>query len=203
MAAIKPLAAFLEDLCSVPETEFTEKRIMPLLDGVRVEPDDLQPYLCWKEDGYSRNLLYKNDLFEVILLCWDIGQASPIHNHAGQEGWVLVQDGTLEVVNYRLVTCEVTEKTGGPQPTPCKSGCRSVLEETDRMQVPAGTAVAEVGSEVHIHQILNPEEQGRRAISIHIYSRPLDSCIVYDLAGESCRRVGLAYDSQPETASAH
>lgn len=202
MPTTKPLKTFLDEVRAIPPEDFDDSHLMPVLSDIVIRDDDLAPYKTWKEGGYSRNLVYRDDLFEMIVLCWDVGQESAIHNHAGQDGWVMVQEGTLEVTNYRLLTCDVTEKSGGRQPTPCKSGCHSELEKVDSLTVPAGTAVAEVGGEVHIHKIANPAKHGERAISIHIYSKPLDSCIIYDDSADSCQRVTLEYDTQPEAPSA-
>lgn len=189
----KPLSTLLAELCEIPTDDFDSPRLMPLLQDSILRPRDIEPYLHWKKGGYSRNLVHRDDVFEMLVVCWGVGQESAIHNHSGEEGWVLVQEGALEVTNYRLLTCDKTRN--GRQPTPCPSGCHSVLEEVSREVVRAGEATAEVGDEVHIHKIANPLTHGKRAVSIHIYSRPLDSCVVYDLEGESCRRVQLSYDT--------
>lgn len=198
--SVKPLAAFLGDLRSLPPGEFRTSRVMPLIDGVFLPPEDIEPFLSWDLSHYTRNLIHRDEVFEALAVCWDVGQVSAIHNHSGEEGWILVQRGALEVVNYRLVRCDMTPRGTAIQPTPCRSGCHSLLEECSRETVCAGGAATEGGDSYRIHQVANPAVRGERAVSIHIYSRPLESCVVYDRQNERCRRVSLAYDTVPASA---
>ena len=43
--------------------------------------DDWKNYVIFDNNNYKRNLIYKNDLFEIILICWKKNQESPIHDH--------------------------------------------------------------------------------------------------------------------------
>ena len=56
-------------------------------------------------------------------------------------------------------------------------------------------AITTVDREETIHQIANLETFGEPAISLHVYSKPIDSCVVYDLENETCSRVQLSYYS--------
>jgi cysteine dioxygenase len=40
---------------------------------------------------------------------------------------------------------------------------------------------AEVDEREPVHQVINPAGSGKRAVSIHLYSRPFDTCEVYNL----------------------
>jgi hypothetical protein len=44
-----------------------------------------------------------------------------------------------------------------------------------------------------IHRITNP---GERAVSLHIYSLPIDSCVVFDLEAQRCWRRELGFDNE-------
>jgi cysteine dioxygenase len=43
--------------------------------------DDWRNYVSFDNIHYKRNLVYKNDIFEIILICWKKNQESPIHDH--------------------------------------------------------------------------------------------------------------------------
>lgn len=43
---------------------------------------EYKKYQFFNKFKYCRNLIAINPEFELILLCWAEGQASPIHNHA-------------------------------------------------------------------------------------------------------------------------
>ncbi len=74
---------FADQLTAIPEKEFTHANVLNFLRRNPVEPASLNPYLyfCKEKDHYTRNLIHKTELFELIAICWDIGQKSPIHNH--------------------------------------------------------------------------------------------------------------------------
>jgi len=47
-----------------------------------------------------------------------------------------------------------------------------------------------------VHQVLNLPEYNQRAVSIHIYSKPFDSCEVYQLEKGTYGDVPLHYTSE-------
>src|SRR5271169_2880451 len=67
-----------------------------------VDPDTLAPYLCWDAQHYTRNLIDKTELYELLAICWEVGMKSSIHNHQGQNCWMAAPIGRLAVQNYHL-----------------------------------------------------------------------------------------------------
>src|SRR5687768_734880 len=92
-ARVLPLPEILGILEGVPSDRFEPANIATLLDGVSVEPATLERYLHFASGRYTRNLIHRDDRFELLALCWDEGTFSPIHNHSGQDCWFLVQEG--------------------------------------------------------------------------------------------------------------
>lgn len=43
--------------------------------------DDWKNYVIFDNKNYKRNLVYKNETFEILILCWKEKQESPIHDH--------------------------------------------------------------------------------------------------------------------------
>ena len=41
---------------------------------------------------------------------------------------------------------------------------------------------------------VSPRERNERAVSMHVYSRPIDSCVVFDMDAQTCYRRDLKYD---------
>ena len=89
---------------------------------------------------------------------------------------------------------------GGPgeDPVGCKAGSLApvILEETDRVNIASVGAISTVDREDTIHQISNHPAFGEPAISVHVYSKPIDSCVVYDREKRTCKRVQLSYHSE-------
>ena len=54
---------------------------------------------------------------------------------------------------------------------------------------------AKVELEQPIHQILNLAEYDERAVSLHIYSKPFDTCISYCRETDTFKEVSLSYNS--------
>jgi cysteine dioxygenase len=55
-----------------------------------------------------------------------------------------------------------------------------------------------VTRQVTIHSLEAPRDAGERVISLHVYSLPFDSCVVFDVARGRCERRELAFDSAPD-----
>jgi cysteine dioxygenase len=126
-------------------------------------------------------LIYKDERFELMAVCWEPGQASRIHNHADQQCWMSVPVGKLRGQNFR--TIEIDEE---------KNYCR--LEETDSFDL-SDCLSAKVELEEPIHQILNLPEFESRAVSIHIYSKPFNKCLSYCRETNHFSEVPLFYTS--------
>ena len=70
--------------------------------------ESLAPYTFFSSKSYTRNLIFKTDVLECLVLCWDIGQSTCVHNHDQKTGWMYVADGRLFVQNYRLAERDMT-----------------------------------------------------------------------------------------------
>src|SRR5262249_7439545 len=107
---MKALEAFVEGLCRIPERDFTIDPVASYLAQNPVDPDGLTPYLHYASTHYTRNLIYKCELFELLAICWEVGQVSRVHNHQGQNCWMAAPIGRLTVQNYEVVRLD--ERTG-------------------------------------------------------------------------------------------
>jgi len=94
---------FVTGLAAIPAAEFTTDRVEDYLRETLVDPGTLEPFLNFASTHYTRNLVYRCPLFELMTICWDVGQVSRIHNHAGQQCWMAVPVGKLDVQNYEVV----------------------------------------------------------------------------------------------------
>jgi cysteine dioxygenase len=173
---------FVTGLRSIPEADF---RVGTLYDYIKRHPVDersLERYLFFSKNHYTRNLIFKNDLFELVAVCWEVGQASQIHNHHNQNCWMSIPTGKLRVQNFRVI--ERNEGTGY---------CR--LEPTTALDINR-LMPAEVDPAEPVHQVLNLPDFNQRAVSLHIYSRPFDRCLVYSLETSEYREIPLHYTSE-------
>ncbi len=171
----------IEGLCEIREADFTCDNVYKFLSENPIDIDSIEPYFFWSERCYTRNLIHKDERFELMTLCWERGQASRIHNHADQRCWMSVPVGKLRGQNFRAV--EIDEE---------KWLCK--LEETDIFDL-SDCLAAKVELEEPIHQILNLPEFESRAVSLHIYSKPFDKCLSYCRETDKFSEVPLFYTS--------
>jgi cysteine dioxygenase len=158
---------FAQKLSKIPEDQFTMETVLAFLRQHPVDVASLSPYLYFSREHYTRNLIHKTNLFELIAVCWDKGQKSVIHNHRDQKCWMALPYGRLMVHNFSLIQ---------------KDSSRNFCELKSSVQFELNPeSPGEVDPEEPIHQVLNLSSYDSRAVSLHIYSRPFDTCEVYDL----------------------
>jgi cysteine dioxygenase len=177
-----PVAQLVEQLQALPESAFGDiERVRKLLTENPVDPETLAPYLFWDRQHYTRNLIDKTETFELIAICWEIGQASSIHNHRDQNCWMASPIGRLMVQNYCVISKDL------------EAHCCEI-EPTDLVEINSLVPCA-VDPAKPVHSVYNPREFGERAVSLHVYSRPFDSCEVYSLEKKTCGDIPLHYTS--------
>ena len=147
-----------------------------------VNGDTLAPYLFWDRQHYTRNLIDKTDLYELIAICWEVGQVSSIHNHRDQNCWMAAPIGRLKVQNYRVLWQD--EAAG-----------KCNIEPTDILEINLDNPVS-VDPLNPVHRVFNPAELKQRAVSLHVYSRPFDTCVVYSDQQGTCGTIKLHYTTE-------
>jgi len=146
-----------------------------------VDPDSLAQYMFWNSQHYTRNLIHKTELYELLAICWEVGMKSSIHNHKNQNCWMAAPVGKLQVNNYRVLEENLETQ-------------HCDIVPTDVVEITQGAPVA-VDPLNPVHDVRNPREWNQRAVSLHLYSRPFDSCIVYSCEQHTCGEIGLCYTS--------
>ncbi|MFN2411884.1 MAG: cysteine dioxygenase family protein [Pyrinomonadaceae bacterium] len=171
----------ITDLRNIPDENFVCEYVYDFLSDNPLAVDSIEKYFYWSDRNYTRNLIYKDERFELMAVCWEPGQVSRIHNHFDQRCWMTVPIGRLKGQNFAV---EEMDETRGY----CK------LREAERFEL-SPSLVAKVELEEPIHQILNIPEYGERAVSVHIYSKPFDQCLSYCRDTDTFKEVQLFYTS--------
>jgi cysteine dioxygenase len=167
-----------------------------------MSPDVIAPYIHWNEGFYTRNLIFRDELFEVMALCWLPGQHSPIHSHNGQLGWMMMIQGELLTHQYRYVGCSSPENRNVVGIDCLAGGHRVELKRLNTIDCADDGSVVTVDKTQTIHQVENADRARSGCISLHIYSKPIDSCVAFDLEIRRCGRRSLRYYSSGGTLCA-
>ncbi|MFQ5768640.1 MAG: cysteine dioxygenase family protein [Acidobacteriota bacterium] len=179
------LAHARDVLLALPEP-FTRDSVHQALACLRPSRRELEPYLNFSPDHYTRTLFYGGPRFEILILCWEKGQASPIHDHAASLCSMAVVSGCCVSESYRLL--ETNRVSHDVRP-----GEQTVLEPTIQQSYSEGDVVTVAGGD--IHRISNPDGEDRALITAHFYLPPIRTMRCYDEETGCCRI------SRPETLS--
>ena len=81
--SFKDLADVLSAQKSVPSLAQLDE----LIDRTKIGAEEVQPYLGFKADNYSRHRVMKNEFVEMLVLCWKPGK----HGPAPAQAWPMVR----------------------------------------------------------------------------------------------------------------
>jgi cysteine dioxygenase len=181
-AKIVSIQRLIEELRQMPEAMFDETEpLRRYLEQTPVDASSLDPYLNWSRQHYTRNLIDRTKLYELMAICWEVGQASSVHNHRDQNCWMAVPIGRLHVENFHLVHQDLQ---GGH--------CKLEPLNTVEMNIAHPCAVDPADP---VHRVINPPEFNQRAVSLHVYSRPFDTCVVYSPEQGTCGEIQLHFNT--------
>ena len=176
------ITAWVNNLAALNARDFTLETVQDYIVNHHVKPETLEKYCFFSKGNYTRNLIFKNQVFECMTICWEIGQSSRIHNHRDQNCWMSAPIGRLRVQNFRVDERDAQCGT-----------CHIV--PTDIYDMDAAHP-AYVNPLEPVHQVLNLPEFNQRAVSIHVYSKPFDTCEIYQREKGTYSDVPLHYTSE-------
>lgn len=139
-----------------------------LLQELEVTPDEIDDYSSFSFERYQRNRVRLCNSYEALFLCFEAGQRTPIHDHAGSACGVKVLQGVaLETIFYRT-----------------RDGW---LYATGSRELPAEGVVG--SNNMDTHQLSNLQPGGKRLVTLHIYSPPLREVGNYSLESNCVTQV--------------
>jgi cysteine dioxygenase len=146
--SLPALVTALNAFTSHPSLE----QLYGLLEGATLSDEELRPYIGFKAGNYARHRVFRNEWVEMLVLCWQPGHRTPIHDHNGSHGAVMVHQGVVWETIFNF-----DEENG--------------LTYKSSQEYRAGLVT---GADVpDIHQLGNPDVSEQNLITIHIYAPPL------------------------------
>jgi cysteine dioxygenase len=179
MIAHDPISRLAESLRRARSGEGTTAEVVQWLrascDAAAAIP---KPGTCDPNRNYSRTLLFKNDLFEILALHWQPNCTSSIHDHGGALCWLAVARGAMGVENY-------LRTDNGSQ-----AGYAAIsLEGRDEL---APGAVDYRQDDIHLHRCIARDSE---TVTLHVYAHPLEHFHTFDERSNTCRDVTPTYDA--------
>lgn len=119
---------------------------------------DFSRYQHFSPKHYTRNCIERTDAFELILLCWEEGQVTPIHCHGGKECWVQIVEGQMVEDRYDYNSQNALEKV---ETTNCRN-----------------SDVTFMNDDLGYHTLSNVNNG--RSMSLHLYASPIKECRIFN-----------------------
>ena len=142
-----------------------------VMSNLKPERGEVERFIQFNDDRYSRNLVYKTQDFECLVLCWRPGQRSPIHDHANSLCAVYTMNGLLSADNYK--------KTA--------NGC--IRPDYSEDFKPGDVLTIQT---TEIHQVSNLQDSSE-LISLHFYLGPLENSYLYSVTDRACQPYPRTY----------
>ena len=136
------------------------------------EENIVKKYSHYSVDMYTRNRIFRNNDFEIILLCWLPNQMAPIHGHEGEKCWFKVISGSLQICNYSI---------------------KSLNPLDLKLEEEINASKGYLDGPADIHSIENRSD--KPVITLHIYANPYDTCTVYNLKEKRIDKLKMSYHS--------
>lgn len=118
---------------------------------------ELEKYCQFDKDKpYTRNLIATDSKrYSLMLLCWNKGKCSPIHDHPCDGCWVKLIQGSVLEVRYK-----------------CENG---KMVQTEELVLEGNDSVSFMHDSMGYHKVGNPSDS-MDAITLHLYAPPFDQC---------------------------
>jgi predicted metal-dependent enzyme (double-stranded beta helix superfamily) len=191
------LQTLIDRLEALPPGGITVPAVQAILADGTLDDRELQRFVGVLPHKYARRKVHRSRWFDVMALTWAPGQFTPIHNHAGNCGWVRLVRGQIAEETFKLVPGGSLPDAGIAGEVGDRGG-NVGLEATGMGVISQIGAVATADRVRAIHRLGNPEGPGGDyTVTLHVYSLPHDRCLSFDAERRTCTVRDLAYDPEP------
>ncbi len=143
-----------------------------IMSSIDIPEREYERFYTWKLSHYTRNCLVKTADFELLLICWEKGQQSSIHDFDSREAWIHPLRGRLTEERFRLKDGRL-EKVS------------SVLLGTSEFSY--------MTDPIAIHRYTNSYES--RSVSLNLYAQPIEKWNEYDEKTGKVVAKNVSYDA--------
>lgn len=167
ISKIETIQQLVETLKNKP----SDSGYLNIIKSINIPQQEFERFYTWNDEHYTRNCLIKTADFELLLICWEKGQQSPIHDFDSHEAWIHTIHGQLKEERFRI-TKNVLEKVS------------SVLLGTSEFSY--------MSDPIDIHRYTNSYES--RTVSLNLYAKPIKKWKEYNEKTEESIEKTTSYD---------
>lgn len=148
----------INKVCDILNTNYNSfKNLFHQFQEKKIKIIEAKEVSSEKGNSYIRNVIFRNDDYEIIIIKWNPKSKTTIHDHASRGCCMLLLDGSLKECRYTYLQDSV---------------------KLDSTNYYSKTKATYIDNTMYVHCIENDTEQ--ISYSIHIYSPPLHKAKVYD-----------------------
>lgn len=148
------------------------KDYVKIAASMDLSKDEFEDYAFWNDDCYARNCIERTEDFELILICWNPGDKTPVHGHNEQKCWVYQVEGNMYEERFKDEDGELV---------PC-----------NQMELVPGR-LSYMEDHMGYHTLENRSSDN--SMTLHLYISPIDYCKVFDSSENEFCEKELNYDS--------
>ncbi|MDX2216005.1 MAG: cysteine dioxygenase family protein [Oculatellaceae cyanobacterium bins.114] len=166
---------FILETMRSPIDQLQVSQLQTWVADLDLKDDLFKHHIAFCSQSYHRTLVCRTSRFDMLILCWQPGQSSTIHDHADSLNVTRVYRGEL--------TSRAFEQVDSSQAR-C---CLELLDE-ERLQQ---NAIATVNRH-QIHQLTNTSDEN--LVTLHLYARPLKTIQTYCPQSGRVNQMPVQYD---------
>jgi len=151
------------------------KPVESFMRNLKYVPEEWAKYAIFYKDHYTRNLVATKDFtYDLILLCWQAGQKSAVHDHRESGCWMRMLTGQLTEIRWAVAEESKDENKSCGNDYGLKE---EHLVKLSERTYKAGD-VFYINNSLGLHSVYNMSTT-EQAISLHLYSPPIMDCEVW------------------------
>ncbi|MEO5585476.1 MAG: cysteine dioxygenase family protein [Flavobacteriales bacterium] len=154
----------LAELVRVLDRESHPAGFTDALLRASIPPKELASFSLWNSRHYSRQCVHRTRDYELMLICYEQGQSTSIHDYDSQMAWIKPVQGTVQEERFKATTDDKLKLHGE--------------------KILGVGSLSYMAAKICIHRHSNAGTG--RAITLNLYSKPIRRWRVYD------ERTGLA-----------
>ena len=149
------------------------KDYIQLANTLTLGEDELKEYAFWDKHHYTRNCIKRTEDYELLLLCWEKGQETPIHSHNGEECWVHLAAGQLYEQRFEEDENHLPFRVDEQK-----------MNNAD---------LSYMNDKMGYHKLINIADG--RSMTLHLYVQPIDQCYIFNEEEQKFILKDLSYHS--------
>lgn len=148
---------------------------LSILKSLKIPTAQFERHFHWRSDRPCRVGLARTEAYELVLICWEANQTTPIHHYDTNEAWIHPLEGHLKEERF----------IRGSQGTGVEKVSEVMLGSTE---------VSYMNANMNLHRFSNQYSQ--RSVSLHLYAKPIDYWREFQEASYTfgIRKVGYDYE---------